>query len=124
MHRCPVVAVAALAALLGSVACSSGSGPTLAPDSPIWIETSQLAVTVENRAGVPLTDVSVALVGSLTFTKTVPRIENAQSATLRINEFTSPDGTHLNLRADTPRTVRVTATDIGGKKYDVETGWR
>jgi hypothetical protein len=124
MSRCPFVAVVALAALVGSVACGSGSA-TLAPDSPIWIETSQLAVTVENRAGVPLENVSVAVTGSgLTFTRVVPRVENAQRIPLTLDEFTSPDGTHLNLRAHSPRTVRVTATGIAGRTFDVATSWQ
>jgi hypothetical protein len=118
------------AALLGALAltsaCSSDqSAVQAAANAPIGIETSQLGVTLENHTGTPLVDLTVAiLTPALTFTKDLTRMENAERRQLSLNDFSTRDGTTLNLRFVTPRSVRVTATDIVDKKYDVQTRWR
>jgi hypothetical protein len=60
----------------------------------------------------------------LPYTKKVSRIESAQQFTVSIDDFAGPDGTHLSLRAVTPTTVSVKATDIVGNNYDVQRNWR
>ena len=114
----------ALASALATAGCGSDSGADQS-NAPIGIETNQLGVTVENRTGGPPTDVTVSVrVSGLPYTRQVPRIENAQQLTVPIDDFTGPDGTHLNLRVHHPTTVGVTATDLIGNNYDVQTNWR
>jgi hypothetical protein len=117
------------AALAGALALTSACGgdrnAQAATNAPIGIQTSQLGVTVENRAGTPLVDLTVAVVTPvITFTKDITRMENAERRELSLNDFSTRDGTPLNLRFVTPTSVRVTATDIVDKKYDVQTRWR
>ena len=83
-------------------------------DAPIRVETTQLFVTIENRAGGALLDISVAIlpVGFPPFTRLISRLENAEKRDLSLSDFTSRDGTTFNLRLVRPKTVRVTATDL------------
>ena len=95
-------------------------------DAPIRVETTQLFVTIENRAGGALLDISVAIlpVGFPPFTRLISRLENAEKRDLSLSDFTSRDGTTFNLRLVRPKTVRVTATDLTNKKYEVEVPWK
>jgi hypothetical protein len=116
------------APLLAGTIVVSGCGTNqaaLPADSPIGIQSTQLAVTVENKSGMPLVGVSVVVeTPGLDYTKTLARLENAERHDIRLDEFTSKDGTRLNLRAVQPRAVRVTATDLTNKGYDIATSWR
>jgi hypothetical protein len=108
-------------------ACSSAGGPPpQAADAPIRVQTSDLFLTVENKAGLPLTDVDVAIVpaGSPTaFNKFVGRMENGEKRNLSLGEFAGRDGTTFSLRVVRPRSVRVKAKDMVGKTYDLEAPW-
>jgi hypothetical protein len=121
-------ALAAVTALAGGFAlagCGGGTVAALPANSPIGIETSQFGVTVDNKSGVPLVDLAVIVqTPSMDFTSSIPRLEDAEHHEIRIDDFTSRDGTHLNLRVEQPRSVRVTASDITHKPYDVATSWQ
>lgn len=97
-----------------------------AANAPIGIETSQLFVTVENKAGAPLTDLEVAIVtvSSQRFTKVLSRIEDGEKRDVSLSDFAGRDGTTFNLRFNTPKNVEVKATDVASRKYDVVSPWR
>jgi hypothetical protein len=109
------------------VACSGSVAPAQDKDAPIGIETSQLSIVIENKVGMPLLDVDVAIVpvGRATlFNKLIGRLENAEKRDLRPGDFYGRDGTSFSLRVVRPQAVRVTAKDLNGKAYKVETPWR
>ena len=110
---------------VGLPACSSDTVAVQSSDAPIRIQTSQIDVEVENRAGVPLLDVTVALVviGLPPFTHTIPRMEAADKRDLSLSQFSS-DNTPFSLMQWKPRSVKVTATDLTKKPYAVEAPWK
>ena len=110
---------------LAVVACGGGP-PAQAKDSPIAIRTSQLSVVIENKVGMPLTDVDVAIVpigGATEFKKFVGRMESAEKRDLSLGGFYGRDGTTFNLRVVRPKAVRVTGKDLNAKAYNVEAPW-
>lgn len=123
-----VLASAVIGVALGAAAwaCSSGQPAPQAGDAPIGVQTSQMFVTVENKAGLALVDVDVAILpvgGPIVFTKFVARVENGEKRTLSLGDFTGQDGTAFSLRLARPKTVRVKAKDLVGKKYEVAVPW-
>ena len=114
-------------------ACSGPAGETGAVGTSgeggtaIAIQSSSLYVTVENRAGVPLLDLRVAINpvgGATTFTKMIGRLEAGEKRDLALGEFSGRDGTPFSLRVVRPKNVVVTAADFVGKKYEVTAPWR
>lgn len=117
-----------LLATLGllAVGCAE-QGAAQDANAPVKITTSQMYVTVRNDTGLPLKDVSVEIipVGRATvFKKFLPRLENAESRNVMLNEFYGRDGTPFNLRAIKPRSVEVKAKDVRGMEHTAETAWR
>jgi hypothetical protein len=128
-RRCAVsVARLAAAATIGLAiaGCSNGGDAAQAANAPILVQTTQLFVTVENKAGAPLVNVTVAVVpvSGPQFTRLVSRMENGEKRDISLNEFASRDGTTFSLRAMRAKSVRVTADDVSNKKYDVEVKWK
>ena len=78
-------AVTALGIVVSSeTACARDHEAVQAADGSIGIETSQMFVTVENRAGAPLLDMTVAIrTPGAEFTHLVTRLET-QNALVRI----------------------------------------
>jgi hypothetical protein len=111
---------------LSAAGCSSGQDGAQAANAPIHVETTQLFVTVENKAGAPLVNMTVAVlpISGPAFTRLVSRMENGEKRDISLNEFSSRDGTTFSLRAMRPKSVRVTADDVANKKYDMEVTWR
>lgn len=120
------VAVLLTAAALAAGCAEEGSAELVAADSPVLLEPSQSYVTLQNRAGLPLVDIRLAIVpyGSTEFTRVLTRIENTAKRQIPLNEFRSRDGTVFNLRVTRPKAVRVTAKDLNGKSYEAEVPWR
>ncbi len=108
-------------------ACSAGqeSGGA-ASNANIGIQTTQLFVTVENKAGMPLMDLSAVIQapGAPPYTHLITRMESGEKRDVSLSDFSSRDGTVFNLRMVTPRSVRVSAVDLTGKKYEAVTRWR
>ena len=101
--------------------------PAQADDAPIGIQNSQLSIVIENKVGMPLTDVDVAIVpvgGATEFKKFVGRMENAEKRDLSLGGFYGRDGTTFSLRVVRPRAVRVTGKDLNAKPYNVEARWQ
>jgi hypothetical protein len=97
-----------------------------AANASIGVQTSQLFVTIENKAGAPLVNITVAIlsVAGQPFTRLVSRLENGEKRDLALGDFGGRDGTPFSLRVVRPRTVRVTAEDVANKKYEVDVPWR
>ncbi|HKB14381.1 MAG TPA: hypothetical protein VKD69_27135 [Vicinamibacterales bacterium] len=96
-----------------------------AANAPIGIETGQLFVTVENRAGGPLLDLSLTVqTPAAPYTYLISRLEAGQKRDIAVSSFSSRDGTGLNLRMVRPRSVRATAKDLTGKAYEAQAPWK
>ena len=105
----------------GGAVGSTGNSP-----AAIAVETSSLFVTVENRAGLPLVDVKIALKppSGVLFTTSIWRLEPGAKRDLSLADFRSNDGTGFSLRLQRPKQVLVNARDPFGKKYEVTVPWR
>ena len=107
------------------VACSHDGELVQAADAPIGIETSQLFVTVQNKAGIALLDLTVTVqTPGAPYTYVLSRLESGDKRDVPLSSFSSRDGTSLSLRMVRPRAVQVTATDMVKKKYDVKAPWK
>lgn len=83
-------------------------------------------ITVENKAGHPLVDMEVAInpvTRSAPYTVKVPRLETGSKRNFSFGEFTE-HGARINLNVVRPKEVVVTASDLGGKKYEVSLPWK
>lgn len=110
----------------GSLGGDAASEASDLENAAIRVESSQRFVTIENRAGMPLFDVSIAIVprgGATLFTKSFGRLENTEVRDVSLGEFVGRDGTPFNLRAVRPRAVRVTGRDMAGTAHEVEIPW-
>ncbi len=117
----------ASAATLALAACAAAPPPAQAGDAPIVIQNSQMSIVIENKVGMPLTDVDVSIVpvgGATEFKKFVGRMENAEKRDLSLGGFYGRDGTTFSLRVVRPRAVRVTGKDLNAKPYTVEARWQ
>jgi len=121
-----VLAAAIAVASLTSAGCSEQGSAQMPADSPIVLSTQQIMITVQNKAGLPLTNAKLTVVafGNTEFTKTFSRLENSETREVLLSDLSSRDGTAYNARLSKPKTVRLTATDPIGKEYTVETPWK
>ena len=122
-----VSTLVAFAATLALAACAGAPPPAQAGDAPIVIQNSQMSIVIENKVGMPLTDVDVSIVpvgGATEFKKFVGRMENAEKRDLSLGGFYGRDGTTFSLRVVRPRAVRVTGKDLNAKPYNVEARWQ
>jgi len=111
---------------LALVNCSS-SQPSSQDQALISVQTSQLSVVVENKVGMPLVDVEVAIVpvgGATQFTKVAGRLENGEKREFALGSFFGRDGTTFSLRVVRPKTVRVTGKDLNNKTVQVDVPWK
>src|SRR5437867_3339132 len=103
-HRRPLVVFAAVALLVVSTACSSATGSQReaatvgssgATAAAIGVDTTPSFITIENRAGLPLVDVNVAVqaTNGLSFSTSVPRLESGVKRDVSLANLRSPDGT-------------------------------
>ncbi|PYR24583.1 MAG: hypothetical protein DMF98_14920 [Acidobacteria bacterium] len=115
----------ALGITASQAACSRDHEAVQAADTSIGIETSSMFVTIENKAGGPLLDLTVASqTPGPTYTSSVTRLEAGQKQELPLSSFSSRDGATFNLRLMKPRAVHVTATDLASKKYEAQASWK
>jgi hypothetical protein len=129
--RSILVCLAGIVALLVLSASQAGcardrEGVQAADNAPIGIETGQMFVTIENKSGGPLLDLTIAIqpASAPPFTSLVSRLEAGEKRDLPLSSFSSRDGTPFNLRMIRPRSVRVTATDLTQKKYEAQAPWK
>ncbi len=130
-HRnCPLgsvvwLAIIALAAM--AAACSEqGAAGQPNADGPITITTDQAVIRFENRAGLPLSSVTLTVIpyGRAEFTKSFGRVESEEVRAVSLTELKSPDGTRFNRVLSNPRFIRLTAVDLTGRQYEIEVPWR
>ena len=124
----PLVGAIALGSILS--ACSGNSsdgavGTSGGAPSFISVDTSSAPVImVENLTTEPLVDVNITLKsGILVFSDSVSRLEAKEKRRLTVGDFTSRDGTALNLRIATPKEVAVNAHDLSGKQFQTTMRW-
>jgi len=123
--RCAVGALAVAAVAMSVAACARDKDVVQAADASIGIETSQMFVTLENRAGAPLLDLTTTIqTPAAPYTYLITRMEAGQKRDVPVSSFSSRDGTSLNLRLVRPRTVRVTAKDLTDKHYEAQVAWK
>jgi hypothetical protein len=111
---------------LSAFACSGEKEVTQSANAAIAIETGQFSVTIENRAGLALVNLTATIVPAAgpSFTHLISRLEGSEKRELSLNQFSSRDGTTFNLRVIRPKSVRVTGTDLTDKKYDIAVPWK
>lgn len=111
---------------LALVKCSD-SEPSAQGEALIGVETSQFSVGVENKTGMPLVDVQIAIVpvgGVTQYTKMAGRMENGEKRDFGLGGFYGRDGTPFSLRVVRPKTVRVTGKDLNNKPIQVDVPWK
>ena len=83
------------------LACAADRGSSgAASNASIGIQTTQLFVTLENKAGTALMDLSAVIQapGSPPFTHVITRMESGEKRDVSLSDFSSRDGTTFNLR--------------------------
>jgi hypothetical protein len=120
VYACRVAAINLLATVVVS-AC----GPALDddPQSPIDVAVEQTYVTIGNRSGSPLVDGIVELVPSgvlAPYRYPLTRIESGSNRQVPLDRFSGAGGARFMRGAARIRSVRLTATDVAGKKYKRE----
>jgi hypothetical protein len=91
------------------------------------MEVSQLFMTVQNNAGLALNDVTIAIVpygGQTEFSKFVGRLDSQEKRDVMLADFRGRDGTPFQRGIVKPKTVRIVASDLTGKKYEIEYPWK
>ena len=117
-----LLAVTLALAALGSGGCSS-SGSAIGENPLIGVQVSPLWITVENKAGMALTDLEIEIVPAgtqLVYSTNHYRLENGEKRDFAANTFRSRDNTPFNVRVSRPKAVRVTAKDVSGKVVQTE----
>lgn len=120
LTRVPLVCT--IAAALAAGACATASGDDEAT-APFGVEVSQMYVTIENRTGTALVDGKIEIVPAgraVLFTTAWPRMEIGDKRDFMLNQFRGTDGTPFRRGVIRARTVRVSASDLAGKRYERE----
>jgi hypothetical protein len=111
-----------------TVSACSGDRETAeaAANAPFGVQTTELFVTIENKAGTPLINVaaSIVSVSGQPFTRLVSRMENGEKRDFSLNGFSGRDGTTFSLRVVRPKSVRVAGEDLAGQKYQADVAWK
>ncbi len=122
-----VPSLVALVSLAGMLGACSGARPQAAsaaqPDALVGLQLTDTAVLLENRTGTSLVDGQITVVPAGTrppFFVMLPRIQSGEKRTFALETFRSNDGTLFRRSLARARAVRVTATDLVGKKHEYE----
>ncbi len=125
--RHPLVRLGVVGGFLLVTAFACSRGPTAKGDEPILVQISSFIVTVENRCGTRLSDITVELVpygGATTYSVRHYAMQNLEKRDFFLNDFRARDGMQLDRRVARVKLVRVSATDLNGKPVKVEVPWR
>lgn len=120
-------AVLGTALLLTTTACSqSGSAEGPDPNAPFGVTMKPTAVSIENRSGSALTNVTLTVVpyGKATFSKAIARLDRDERRDINLTDLATDDGARFNAMFTKPKSVRVVASDSTGKQHTVEVPWR
>ena len=124
---CLWLTVALAVTALGSANCSSSGGSGTAESALIGVQTSSLWITVENKAGMALTELQIEIIpagSQVAYATTHWRLENGEKRDFASNVFRSRDNTPFNIRVSRPKAVRVSAKDVSGNVVRTEVPWR
>jgi hypothetical protein len=125
--RHPLVRLGVVGGLLFVTAFGCSRGPTVKGDEPIQVQISSFGVTVENRCGTRISDITVEIVpygAATSYTVRHYGMRNLEKRDFSLNDFRARDGMPLDLRVARLKLVRVSATDLNGKPVKVEVPWR
>lgn len=109
-----------------SACAGQGSATGIPENSPVRLEVSSMFISIQNQAGLPLTDMRVSIVPygiAGAFTTSFARLDSTEKRNIMLGDFRGRDGTPFSLRAVRPKAVRIEASDVAGKKYEVEYPW-
>lgn len=107
-------------------ACGGVMPPAQPESAPIRIENTQMFITVENRSGLALREVTIQIVPvgrSTDFSIIVPRLENGDKRDFPLGNFRGRDGTPFNLRVVRPKSIKVSGTNINNEVIESEVPW-
>ena len=107
--------------------CSEQGSASQGADAPLKVNISSMFLTVTNKAGLPLTDVTISIVPptrTTVYTKFIGRLENSEARDVMLGDFSGRDGTPFSLRVVKPKSVEVKGTGADGKTYEVSIPWR
>jgi hypothetical protein len=123
----PVITATFVSACSSDNGTSGAIGTGGAADAPVLIAATPRGVTIENRAGRQLLDVSVSIRpgGSApTFHRTLPSMATAERKELPLTEFKSSENVTLNPMFVRPQEITLTAKDDSGKDYRITVPWK
>jgi len=111
-----------------AVGACGGLMPQAQPENaPLRVENTQMFITVENRSGLALREVTIEIVPvgrSTDFSIVVPRLDNGDKRDYPLGNFRGREGTPFNLRVVRPKSVKVKGTNIHNQVVEVEVPWR
>jgi hypothetical protein len=120
VHACRVAAIGLVAA---SVLAACGPALDDDPQSPIDVAVEQTYITIGNKSGSPLVDGTIELVPSgvlAPYRYSLTRIESGSNRQVPLDRFSGAGGARFLRGSTRIRSVRLTATDMAGKKYKRE----
>jgi len=125
MNRLSVPAYPCRVAAIVLATWVAGCGPALDddPQSPIAVAVEQTYVTIGNQSGSALVDGTVELVPSgvlAPYRYSLTRIESGSNRQVPLDRFSGAGGARFLRGATRIRSVRLTVTDVAGKKYKRE----
>ena len=118
-----LLAACSLAGCSSSTRAEAGAVGPVGGSSAIGVSFATTYLTIENHSGVPLIEGEVTIVPSglmPPFHAPLPRVESSGKQDLVFSAFRGTDGTSFRRGVIRARRVRITATDINGKKYQQE----
>lgn len=119
----PLFVALSLTACSRSAAESGATGTSGNTDGPFVVGFEPTYITIENRTGSPIVDgqVEIILTGPRPpFRAYLSRIENMNKTNVAFREFLGIDGTEYSRRLAKARRVRIKATDVAGRAYEME----
>jgi hypothetical protein len=113
--------------VLAAGACGGVMPAEQPANAPLRVENTQMFITVENRSGLALREVTIQIVPvgrSTDFSIIVPRLENGDKRDFPLGSFRGREGTPFNLRVVRPKSVKVSGTNINNQVVEVEVPWQ
>ena len=121
------LALALVATMIGHAGCSSSGSSDAGESALIGVQMSPLWVTVENKAGMALTELQIEIVpagSQVAYATTHWRLESGEKRDFASSVFRSRDNTPFNIRVSRPKAVRVSAKDVAGNVVRTEVPWK
>jgi hypothetical protein len=117
-------------ALIGQLACTNAAVDkavgTTTGTSTVLVTRGERGLTVENRAGRPLLNIRLEILGrvnSTVFIYTLPTLDTAATREIPFDDFHAEDGTIFEPGSSAVEEVKTTARDTLGNSYAVTMPW-